>query len=193
LIPQGRHTIRDYTRDMDFAAKHLLDEVGPPYGLVWSDLDKGTGIVAIVGEAKGQPVLRLFRMRSEVAPSSTPVDEEHSEVRMNGRVVSPPEPCGQILLDAPQAEPPHGKADIREAFAFLRQALPGWKVAWCRMGTTWPVAVLHRKVADADRWLFIQVPSARYGTMQRAVVELSLDGDDLKAAMRAARPRPQAY
>jgi len=184
VVPQGRHTIWDYAEELDFASSFMLRFAGPPFGIVWSDLDKGCGHVAMAGQAQGKDVIRVFQVKSTVSPHSTRISDTESDVDMRGKVTGKPQVVGEIALDSPAAQAPHGDAVVRAAFVFMRQALPSWRVVWCRQGVVWPVAVLHRQSQDGGHWLFVQI--ATHLNVAKAYVDLSLSTAEIKAAMRVA-------
>lgn len=177
----ARHSLLDFSSDLDFAARHVLAKAGPAFAPVWTDLDKGKGFVAVVGEVSGYPVLRFHEVDSEISMVSVPVNSEMSEVQVNGRVRKCV-PAGQVVIDDPKPDLQANRPELARALAFLPRVLRGYQVLWLRQGTTWPVALVRKPAGDSSWWGFVQVATYLPDT-QRAIVELCLDTARLKAAM----------
>lgn len=177
----ARHSILDYSQDLDFAARHVLAKAGPEFAPVWSDIDKGKGFVAVAGNVGGYAVLRFHEVESEINMVSVPVNTEMSDVQVNGRVRRCV-PAGQIVLDDPKPDVAANKPELARALAFIPRVLRGYQVLWLRQGTTWPVALVRKPAGESAWWGFVQVATYLPDT-QRAIVEVCVDTARLKAAM----------
>ncbi len=189
----ARHRLHEFTEDMDFGARRVLEVAGPAFGPIWWDLDKGTGHTCVAGTVNGHPLLRFYKTVGEVTYATVPIDEQNSQVNRNGRV-SNWSPAGQILLDDPKPDVGVQDAKVQKALAFLNQVFRHYEPVWIRMGTTWPVALLRQRAGNPVHWAFVQVPTY-YPDTQRAVVDLCLTTEALKAAMPSAdrRSAPPAF
>jgi len=189
---QARHRLHDFTDELDFAARKVLEVAGPAFGPLWHDVDKGTGFVCIAGAVNGHKLLRFYKTVGQVSYTQIPVDDTNAIVNAVGRL-SHWEGAGQVLLEDPKPNIDGKERDVAKAVAFLGELFPAWDVIWARVGTTWPVALIRMRRAGPTHWAFVQV-ATRYPDRQQALVELCLSTEAIEHAVpQGRRPQPPAF
>lgn len=177
-----RYTLSDYAGELDFASKRIVQRAGPAFSLVWSDIHLGSGVACLVGPSSSGPIFRFFRSVSEPYASST-----GGEAQIHGSSVITE--LAQVALAAsgtPASSPP--LRDIHEDLAFLDASMPLYTRCWAAMGSTWPVAMMHRGGAEKGHWVFVQVAKS-YPERRRVLVDLVVTRQMMlaqRAAMKSA-------